>query len=890
MAVPARPARAGGRARHDNCLEPLLAFFIIVLLPVSAIAATITGSVTDSTTLEAVPGARVQVVPSVETPAVAGATDDHGGFQFRDLPAGSYAIVVSGIGVERRRVGPFVLALEDSVDVAISTAPSVMRVNPVVITASRRPEKALDAPASVVVVNSRAIAARPTITPADHVRAIAGVDVAAKGISQSSVVARGFSSAQSTALLAMTDYRCTGLPSLRYNLFNFLPTPNEDIERIELVRGPGAALYGPNSERGVLHILTRSPLDAPGTSASFTMGERSVAQASIRYAAILAPGWGYKITGQFFRGRDWEYTDPKEAENRSAAIGAGADPDTLRIGLRDDENERFAVESQLEWRPTPDARLIASGGYNRAVSDIEQTAVGAAQVMDWGSSYVQIRGSKGRLFAQGFLNASGSGETYFLRTGAPVVDHSRMWGAQLQHGLHTGPSLDWTYGVDGQWTDPRTDGTIMGRNENEDAIHEAGAYVQTTARLRPNIQAVAAVRLDHNNRFSNPVLSPRVGAVLEPRDGHTVRLTYNRAFGTPSTDDLFADLVAGSLPSLPYTIRVEGVPDGGFTFRRGPSGPLMRSPFTPSASGGPSAYLPPDATLLWDTVVAFAQSSGVDLSGIPPPTSSDVASDLRLLQPDDGTFIPVSDVTDVATLEPTITNVLELGYRGWVGRRVRVGVDGYYSKIENFIGHLRVITPNVFLDPATLAAYLASQGVPSAGSVADALSQIPLGTVTPQEALDPFDLMLAVRNFGSVTYWGADFSVLASFTERITIGGTYSWVNRDQFDNVAGLEDLALNAPASKGSFEVMYRDPGSEFSADLRIRAAAAFPVISGVYAGEVESYTLVDLRTGIRILAAPKTSLTVDAENLLDHSHQEFVGSPAIGRQVLARLGVEF
>lgn len=885
-----RSVHAGGLAGHSGRLKNLLLLLVVGLLPVPAAAATITGSVTDTTTLAAIQGARVQAVPSVEAPAVVGTTDDRGRFEIRDLPAGSYAIVVWGIGLERRRVEPVLLALEDSVEVAISTIPSVIRLNPVVVTASRRPENALDAPASVAIVNSRAIAERPAITPVAHVRAIAGVDVAAKGISQSSVVARGFNSAQSAALLAMTDYRYTGLPSLRYNLFHFLPTPNEDMERIELVRGPGAALYGPNSGRGVLHILTRSPLEAPGNAASLTMGERSVAQASLRHAAIVAPRCGYKVTGQYFRGRDWDFTDPVEAANRSAALAAGADPETLRIGLRDDGNERVAVESQLEWRPTANATVIASGGYHRAISDLEQTAVGAAQVKGWSSSYVQMRGSKGQLFAQGFLNASGAGETYFLRTGELIVDQSRLWAAQIQHGLDVGPSFELTYGLDGQWTDPRTGGTIMGRNENRDAIREAGGYVHSTARLHPKLEAVVAIRLDDHSRFPNPVVSPRVGAVLVPREGHSVRLTYNRAFGTPSTDDLFADLTIDSLRPLPYAVRVEGVPDRGFTFLRGSSGALMRSPFTPTAEGGPSAYLPPDATLLWDTVVDIAQSQGTDISGIPPPTSSDVASDLRLLQTDDGTFDSVPDVTDLAALVPTITNVIELGYRGLIGGRVRVGVDGYYSRIENFIGHLRVITPNVFLEPTTLAAYLSSQGVSSADTLAQVLSQVPLGTITPQEALDPFDLILAVRNFGSVTYWGADFSVLAGLTDRITIGGTYSWVSRDLFHNVAGLEDLALNAPARKGSLEVTYRDPISGFSADCRLRSAATFPVISGVYAGEVELYTLVDLRMGIRISAAPRTSLAVVSENLFDSRHQEFVGSPAIGRQVLARLGIEF
>ncbi len=855
-----------------------------------AAAATISGAVVDSTIGAPVEGVLIRAIPSAGGPAAGSSTDARGRFTFRDLPAESYILFVSGIGVERRRVGPFTVAAGESLEIAISTAPSAIRLDPVVVTASRHPEKLLDAPASISLVGARAIAERPAITPIAHVRSLAGLDVAAKGINQTSAVARGFSSAQSTALLAITDYRITSIPSLRYNLFHLLPTPNEDMARIEVVRGPAAALYGPNSDRGVLHILTRSPIDEPGSAMSVTTGDRGVVEVSMRHASHLTPDWGYKISGQYFRGDDWEYVDPVEVARRNEALARGADPETLRIGRRDLENERAGGEAQVEWRPRPGATLICAAGLHRAIHDIEQTAIGAVQVRDWGSSYLQLRGSKGRLFAQVFVNRSDAGETYFLRSGAPVVDRSRLWAAQVQHGLDAGPRTRVTVGFDALRTDPRTGGTIMGRNEADDTVRETGAYAHSVTRIGPTLEAVAALRVDDHSRFRNPVLSPRGALVFTPREGQSLRMTYNRAFGTPATDDLFADLVYDSLRPLPFAVRVEGVPRNGYSFLRDADGPLMRSPFTPSEAGGPASYLPADATLLWQTVVAIAQSQGADISSIPPPTSSEVASRLRTLEPD-GTFAPVSGVADLPPLEPTITNAFEWGYRGLVAGRVRVGIDAYHTRIEHFIGHLRVITPNVFLEPTTLEAYLSNYMSSSAAdSLAQALAQVPLGTITPREARDPYDLILAVRNFGSVSYWGSDLSVLVGLTDRISLGGTFSWVGRNLFHGVGGLEDLSLNAPAWKGSIEVSYHDPAAGWSADARVRSVASFPILSGVYAGDVRSYTLVDLRFGAPIATAPKTALTVSAENALDDRHQEFVGAPAVGRLLLARLGVEF
>ena len=890
------PNRRWG-SRAGTFAAPLLAAAIstVSLIPASATwAATLRGAVVDSTSGIPAEGVQVHAVPMAGAEprgsGVGAVTDMGGRFTLRDLPAGDYVVLAWGIGVERRRAGPFTVADGESLDVTIGVAPSAIRMNPVVVTASRRSEKSSSAPASISVLDSRTISDRPVTTPAAHVRALAGVDVASKGINQASVVARGFSSAQSTALLALTDYRITSIPSLRYNLFHYLPTPDEDMERIEVLRGPAAALYGPNSDRGVLQILTRDPWTAPGFSGSYAGGTRGVSRVSMRQAGRIGSSWGYKLSGQYFRGDDWESVDPVEQENRAAAIAAGASPDTLRIGKRNFENEHGGGEAQLTWRPNDRVSVVAAAGYHLAVHDLEQTATGYVQVSDWGSSYFQLRATRGRLFAQAFVNASDAEETYFLRTGSPIVDHSRLWVAQVQHGADLGDRLRLSYGLDGQWTVPRTEGTIMGRHEESDEIRELGGYLHSTVRLRSDLEGVVALRADDHSRFENPVYSPRAALVLTPSARQSLRVTYNRAFGTPSTDDLFADLAVGS--AGPYSVRVEGVPESGFSFLRDEQGnPYMRSPFTPGSAGGPGAYLPPDATLLWGVAVAIAQSWGYDLSAVAPPTASEVDSELKLLGPDEA-FHPVSGVSDLDRLEPTITNAFELGYQALLRGRIRLAADVYHTRVENFIGHLRVITPNVFLEPETLTAYLEQQGVPQgeAEAVADSLSRTPLGTVTPREALDPTDLILAVRNFGTVSYWGSDLSVSVGISDRLTLGGTFSWVSRDLFRMVDGLEDLALNAPATKGSVETTYRNEGGGWWAAARVRAVSSFPVVSGVYSGTVGSYTLADLRCGIRVASAPATSLTVTAENVFDDRHQEFVGAPDVGRLLLARLGVGF
>lgn len=874
--------------------------------PLAAQTGSVAGEVRDSSTGEAVPGVRVELHRDGAAAARA-VTDARGRFSLTAIPPGDYDLILSRIGYRRRSISPVSVAGGETLLLTrIRLVPLAFALNPVVVTASRAEQKVLEAPASVSVIERAAIERRPALTPIDHVQGTTGTDIATTGITQHEVVARGFNNVSSGALLTLTDYRYAHIPSLRINLFNFIPSNSEDIERIEIVRGPGAALYGPNSANGVLHLFTKSPLQSEGTVVSLAGGERAVAQAALRHARAFG-NVGVKLSAQYMVGRDWPHIDPVEVANRASALAGGADPDTLLIGRRDTLVERVAGEARMDWRPSAATTVVVSAGINHASSNVDITPVGAAQVSGWDYMYAQVRLSHHSLFAQAFVNASDAGDTYLLRTGLPIVDRSRMLAAQLQHGLTLGGRHRLTYGVDLQRTVPRTGGTITGRNEDDDTIDEAGVYLHAESEVTPILDVVAAARLDHHNRLPDPVLSPRAALVLRPTESHNLRLAYNRAFSTPTTNNLFLDLFADSLRTptgiaLPYAIRVSGVPSTGFTFRRTCDGPCMRSPFTPASLGGPGAWLPVEGTALWQAVVDSLKRLGVDLSSIPVPTASDVATRLFLVDGLTGKRSPLDSLADIPPLRPAIWNTLELGYKGAVGERILIAVDLYRSRVADFTGPLKIETPTAHFDSATLAGYLA-RFVPedSAATLAALAQLLPLGTVSPQEAAEPWDLLITYRNFGDLTLYGADLEATAIVTPEITFAASYSWVSDDLFiDTVTG-DSVALNAPANKGSFTARYGSALSRITGELKGRFVAGFPMNSGVYVDSVASYVTMDAMLGYRLRDEPLTTLTVSAQNLFgwqsgepfalfDHRHREFVGAPALGRLVLARLRVSF
>lgn len=943
-------------------------------LPALAQTGSITGRVTDDASGGPLAGAQVRVVTAGGIAAGSATTHATGAYTVTGLEPGTYTVEVRAIGYASVAVRNVTVT---GGGVAVTDAAltfTVIELDPLVIAAGRQEEKAIDAPASVTVVPTVSITERAALSPIDHLKGAPGVDISQGGLVQSNVVGRGFNNIFSGALLTLVDNRYAAVPSLRVNVPAFFSSTNDDIEKIEFVLGPGAALYGPNSANGVMAVTTKSPFTSQGGTVWLETGLRAASRTSSEPAFVVpgfAPGeklddaqglWrvggrfaatagervGIKVSGEYLQGTEWRMIDPAEPTDLP---GRTCDP---TFACRDFKLQTWKLDGRLDWRPMDDAEIIVAGGRNTADKLIEYTGIGAAQALDWSYSYAQVRARVGRFFIQGFGNFSDSGNeeptagqppqfggTYLFRDGAPIVDKSRLWAAQAQHGFTVANErLDVIYGTDFTYTDARTGGTINGRNENDDSITEIGGYAHATVAANRWLDFLGALRVDKHSDVDNPQVSPRAAIVLKPSDNQNIRVTYNHAFSTPSNNNLFLDIVAAT--AGPYNVRALGT-KGGFRFRMGHcaagglDGLCMRSP---EAFGVPQVALPAQAAPLWQVAVGAVTpalvSAGVPLQimqllGAQMPTPQEVATQLRRLNPTTETFsnIGPAEVADIDPVKPTLSDVLEVGYKGIIAGKLRLAADVWFEWKQDFVGPLIVESPNVFLDPASTAQYIAGvlagaglspqeiaaltpvitaamAGIPNNAQ----LPGVPLGTVVPNSSLtQSSDIFLTYRNFGKVNLWGWDLALDYLITNTFGIAATYSFVNDDFFpscttdpgasDCVEGPSDIALNATSNKASFTLRYRHEPIGLSAEGRIRYVEGFPVSSGVFVSPrdsqgnlvpLESWSPIDVQVAYRMPFARGAIATLTVENLFNENYATFVGVPQLGRLMLLKLQWHF
>jgi len=189
----------------------------------------------------------------------------------------------------------------------------LMTIN--VTSVSKQPEELLDAASAIQVVTSDDIE-RSTASSIPEALQLAGnLDIAQKNSHDWEISARGFNANLGDKLLVLMDGRTVYTPLYSGVLWDVQNYLMEDIDRIEVISGPGGSLWGANAVNGVINITSKSAQETQGLYVDAGGGTPLEGFASARYGGTLAPGLYYRVYGTFFDRGDEELADGSSAQD-----------------------------------------------------------------------------------------------------------------------------------------------------------------------------------------------------------------------------------------------------------------------------------------------------------------------------------------------------------------------------------------------------------------------------------------------------------------------------------------------------------------------------------------------------------------------------------------------
>ena len=276
----------------------LLIFLITVQLSAQTI---LNGKVIDSNDKSPLPGANVVIKGDYE----GASTDFDGNFTLKTTKQFPYTITVSFTGYDTKSI-----KVKKASDVSLIRLNEGISLDEIIVSASRKREKIQEAPAAGSVLSAKALAAYAVSNPVQALQNLTGVDIATYGIGEAKINLRGKSTVFQSETLVIVDYRNISMPSMGQNKSGQNPVDAIDLERVEVIKGPGSALYGPGVEAGVVHFITKSPFKKQGLSLSMGLGNQRQFQTAFRYAEVSEnEKLGFKVTGYHRTAENFSFDD-----------------------------------------------------------------------------------------------------------------------------------------------------------------------------------------------------------------------------------------------------------------------------------------------------------------------------------------------------------------------------------------------------------------------------------------------------------------------------------------------------------------------------------------------------------------------------------------------------
>ncbi len=406
----------------------------------------------------------------------------------------------------------------------------------VVVSASRNSSAPVDAPVATTIITAEEIRLSGATNIPDLLRRVPGMSILTMGAGNANLAMRGFNQRISNKLLVLIDGRSAYLDFLGGTFFRTLSIDIQDIERIEIIRGPNSTLYGANAFGGVVNIITKKPeIDAFGGQVHVTAGSGETIMGNARFGGregILrySGSIGYEQTSRYAL----EHGDRADLTVTTDDVGLAT--------------RSLRANAAVRLTPTPTISLGVSGGLAYAYDSFMAIGVFRNYWMRGLFSDVRFDAQFGGLGIRAFWNSMNAvADQTWVQTGTPVslatepeahvVDVEAIYSGTaktgpITHDLAVGAgyrlkTIDWNY-ID----EPHVEQHLHG-------------FVEDRITFVPQLAVVAAFRFDQHPLVGFTP-SPRGALLIKPTAGQAIRIAAGTAFRTPTFTESYLDLIIPS--------------------------------------------------------------------------------------------------------------------------------------------------------------------------------------------------------------------------------------------------------------------------------------------------------------------------------------------------------
>lgn len=409
---------------------------------------------------------------------------------------------------------------------------------------SRNPEKLTEAASAIQVITREDIRRSGATTLADALRLASNLQVAQLNATTYAISARGFNTTSNTLpnkLLVMIDGRTVYTPLYAGVFWDVQQVVLGDVDRIEVVSGPGGSVWGANAVNGVINIVTLPASETQGVFAEAGGGTFTKDFAAARYGGRLGPDLAWRVYGQRLDQNGSALANGEEAEDDWNLTRGG-----LRIDLDPSASDHVTVQTELTGAET-------------------QQAIPGPDRIDFNGQFVQARWN--RAFSE---TANLQIKAYFDRTWrdipATLTEELQTYDVDAYHGFSPVPAnqLLWGAGyrfqVDEVENPPPAPTAIQLDPAHKDLPLFSAYFQDQQDLLGDRLRLTVGARLEHNV-YSGWEGMPSVRAAWSFSSRHMVWAAFSRAVRSPGRIDVEAFQPPRELVTDDYAAALEGGPN-----------------------------------------------------------------------------------------------------------------------------------------------------------------------------------------------------------------------------------------------------------------------------------------------------------------------------------------